>query len=68
VVSRAGRSRGVPAGTKLVWDLRDAVTGEPLGVGSRFPAKDLAACRAWRFAEGGGMTLVEPDEQGDGDG
>jgi hypothetical protein len=49
-LARSGRS----------WVIADPVTGRSLGVGSRHPAKALAAARVWEFREQGGLVWVNP--------
>lgn len=62
-LDRGGRNRGMTSGDKVLWQLTACGTGEPLGIASRFTARDLAQSRAWRFRELDGITYVEPGDR-----
>lgn len=61
VLSRQGRSRSGPQGAKVLWEARDAVSGLPLGVASRFGVRHLAGCERWQLRQADGVIYVEPE-------
>lgn len=49
-------------GTRLLWHAVNAVTSEPLGVGSAHTMEQVARCPDWRITERDGLKLVSPGE------
>lgn len=59
VLSRKGHSRCGP-GSTVLWEARDVLSGEPLGIASRFGVRLLAASARWRLVKDDGVTFIEP--------